>query len=97
MKSILKILLFISGLIIMEYSMKGKTQLPDTAKRNPVLVIHGGAGTILKKNMGHKKYINIFVTIIFQCVVYYVILCAIKLYPNIFDYILLYYIRLYWI
>ena len=35
--------------------MKGKTQLPDTAKRNPVLVIHGGAGTILKKNMTEQK------------------------------------------
>ena len=55
MKSIFKILLFISGLIIMEYSMKGKTQLSDTEKRNPVLVIHGGAGTILKKNMTQQK------------------------------------------
>ena len=55
MKSLFKIVLFISGLIIMEFSMKGKTPLPEKEKSNPVLVIHGGAGTILKKNMTKEK------------------------------------------
>lgn len=44
-----------SSLILLSMVLSSTAQLDDIAKEKVVLVIHGGAGTILKKNMNAEK------------------------------------------